>query len=408
MKILHTSDWHLNERLGRIERRTDIAERLIEISGYLDQYKVDVMVVSGDLFANITRMEAVRDAVGDVGHAFKRFLLNGGTIVGISGNHDNEPLFNLFREMMDLVAPLDSGGEAVKPAGRMYLYEGPGYMRLKDRTDQVVQFVLLPFPTPSRYFHGQRAQYGSLEEKNRSLRNALKTTLETIQNNHIDKRLPAVMVSHIHVRGGQVHNLFHISETEDVIFEVGDIPSAWAYVACGHIHKPQKIEGMDRVCYAGSVERLDYGEAKDQKSVWLTEVLADTSRQSTPIALPLNATPLYRLLVNDPETDLAGLEERYPDAQRAIVSYTVNYKPGEHNLGAITEQIERVFPRWSDRQTHAIGSQVEPIVARHAGNLEDIPGTVRTFLASKFGSHPDKDDLLVLADKLLINEEDVE
>ena len=110
MKILHTSDWHLNERLGRIERRTDIADRLMEISGYLDQHKVDVMVVSGDLFANITRMEAVRDAVGDVGHAFKRFLLNGGTIVGISGNHDNEPLFNLFREMMDLVAPLDSGG----------------------------------------------------------------------------------------------------------------------------------------------------------------------------------------------------------------------------------------------------------------------------------------------------------
>jgi exonuclease SbcD len=408
MRILHTSDWHLNERLGRIERQTDIAARLFEIAGYLEQHKVDVMVVSGDLFANITRMDAVRDAVGDVSQAFKPFLLTGGTIVGISGNHDNEALFSLFREMMDLVAPIDTKGDVVKPSGRMYLYEGPGYIRLKDRQGQVVQFVLLPFPTPSRYLRGQRAQYGSLEEKNRGLRNALITTLDSIQNSHVDKHLPAVLVSHIHIRGSRVHNLYHISETEDVIFEVGDIPSAWSYVACGHIHNPQKIEGMDRVCYAGSVERLDFGEANDQKSVWLTEISPNPSKLTSPVALPLNATPLYRVVINDPETDLSGLAERYPDAQRAIVSYTVNYKPGEHNLGAITEQIERLFPRWSERRTNAIGSQSEAIVTRHTGNLEDVPATVRNFLATRFENHPDKDDLLVLADKLLINEEDVE
>lgn len=408
MKILHTSDWHLNERLGRIERRTDIADRLMEIAGYLDQHKVDVMVVSGDLFANITRMDAVRDAVGDVSRAFKPFLLNGGTMVGISGNHDNESLFNLFREMMDLVAPIDSGGEAIKPAGRMYLYEGPGTMRLQDRTGQVVQFVLLPFPTPSRYLNGPRGQFSSLEEKNRSLRNALKETLEYIQANRVDKRLPAVLVSHIHVRGSRVHNLYHISETEDVIFEVGDLPSAWAYVACGHIHNPQKIEGMDRVCYAGSVERLDFGEAGDQKSVWLTEVTSDASRQTPPQQLPLDATPLYRIVVNDPEKDLSGLEERYPNPHRAIVSYTVNYKPGEHNLSAITEQIERVFPRWCERQTHALGSQVDTVVAHQSGSHEDVPGTVRGFLSAKFEGHPDRDDLLALTEKLLINEEDVE
>jgi len=408
MKLLHTSDWHLNERLGRIERQTDIADRLMEIAGYLDQHKVDVMVVSGDLFANITRMDAVRNAVADVSRAFKPFLLSGGTIVGISGNHDNEALFNLFREMMDLVAPIETKGEAVKPAGRMYLYEGPGYIRLKDRKDNVVQFVLLPFPTPSRYLHGQHAQYGSLEEKNRALRNALKNTLDSIQNDYVDKRLPAVLVSHIHIRGSKVHNLYHIAETEDVIFEVGDIPSAWSYVACGHIHNPQKIEGMDRVCYAGSVERLDFGEENDNKTVWLVDILPGTSELPAPVALPLNATPLYRIVVNNPETDLVGLEERYPDAQRAIVSYTINYKPGEHNLGAITEEIERVFPHWCERQTHAIGSQVEAVVIQHKGNLEDIPETVRNFLTSKFESHPDKDDLLVLADKLLINEEDVE
>jgi exonuclease SbcD len=335
-------------------------------------------------------------------------LLRGGTIVGISGNHDSEALFNLFREMMDLVAPIDTEGNEVKPTGRMYLYEGPGYMRLKNKQDEVVQFVLLPFPTPARYLRGQSSQYGTLEEKNRGLRNAVLSTLDSLQRNYVDKRLPAVMVSHIHIRGSRVHNLYHITETEDVVFEVGDLPSAWSYVACGHIHNPQKIEGMDRVCYAGSVERLDFGEADEKKSVWLTEVSPGIANVDSPIALPLNATPLYRIVINDPEIDLAGLEERYPDAQRAILSYTVNYKPGEHNVNAIAEKLEHLFPRWSDRRINPIGGQIEAIVGGHSGNFKDVPSTVRSFLKTRLESHPDKNDLFVLADKLLIDEEDTE
>jgi exonuclease SbcD len=165
---------------------------------------------------------------------------------------------------------------------------------------------------------------------------------------------------------------------------------------------------MDRARYAGSIERLDFGEAGDDKVVWLAEVLADLSKQAPPEPLALNATPLYRIVVNDPETDLVGLEERFPDAQRAIVNYTVNYKPGEHNLEAITKKIERFFPRWSDRRINAIGSQVEAVISKHTGNFENVPETVRNFLTNKFGNHPDRDDLLLLADKLLINEDDKE
>ncbi len=51
MRILHTSDWHLNDRLYWIDRQPDIKNRLQELAGYLQEHAVDVMVVAGDLFS---------------------------------------------------------------------------------------------------------------------------------------------------------------------------------------------------------------------------------------------------------------------------------------------------------------------------------------------------------------------
>ena len=108
MRILHTADWHLNERLGRIERQTDIVARLKEIAGYLDEHRVDVMVVAGDVFSRFTRLEEVRDALKDVQATFKPFLARGGTIVALSGNHDHEALFTLLWAALDLASPAEA------------------------------------------------------------------------------------------------------------------------------------------------------------------------------------------------------------------------------------------------------------------------------------------------------------
>jgi len=49
-----------------------------------------------------------------------------------------------------------------------------------------------------------------------------------------------------------------------------------SYVALGHIHKPQDLnEGQQPpVVYAGSIERVDFGEAQDEKSFVIVQVEA--------------------------------------------------------------------------------------------------------------------------------------
>ena len=63
MKILHTSEWHLNNVLGgRCPRNKDLQRALLQIRQYLDEHAVDIMIVSGDLFRERSRPEHYRRA----------------------------------------------------------------------------------------------------------------------------------------------------------------------------------------------------------------------------------------------------------------------------------------------------------------------------------------------------------
>lgn len=167
--------------------------------------------------------------------------------------------------------------------------------------------------------------------------------IDRLKEKTIDPRLPSVLVGHAYIRGSELHNLYKISEREDVIFEPGDIPSNWSYAAFGHIHKPQALAGTTHIRYSGSIERLDYGEHKDNKSVVLVEI-ASGGRTQDPICLPLNATPIYRIEISDPQTQLPRLKEQYPDFQRALAAFKLIYKPGTYNRDAVRRELETIFP----------------------------------------------------------------
>jgi DNA repair protein SbcD/Mre11 len=400
MRILLTADWHLNDRLGRVERQPDIVARLEEIAGYLDQHEVDVLLVAGDLLSKYSLAGNLRTALGDVNRVFKPYLLRGGTIVIISGNHDHEATFAMLRTALDLASPIDPGSRDPMPRGRLYLVGQPALLLLESRRGQRVQFALLPYPTQARYLFDENTRYGSLEERNRRLAQALVRTLGRIRTEHIDPHLPSVLTAHIHVRGSQVHNLYYLSEAEDVVFDPSDIPTSWAYVALGHIHKPQALAGAPHVRYAGSVERLDYAERDEAKSCVLVEVGA-AGRVGGSALLPLDATPIYRVEITDPAAEIPHLRDRYPDRKRALVDYRLVWTPGEHNLDEIRRELEMIFPRCYQHAIRAAGADTAQMGDGEGASLHDVGGTTRSYLEERLTGHPDRDALLALAGRYL-------
>jgi exonuclease SbcD len=267
-----------------------------------------------------------------------------------------------------------------------------------------VQFVLLPYPIAARYLKGEAAHFSSLDEKNQLLHQALLADLEHIKQQYVDPALPSVLAAHIHLRGSQVHSLYRISEREDVIFDPSDIPANWAYVALGHIHKPQALPGAPHVRYAGSIERLDFAERDDEKGAVLVEV-GPGGRVGEPLVLPLDATPIYEVVVHDPEAEISSLAERYSDPTRAIVKYQLHYRPGEDNRDACVQEIEAVFPRWYNRLFVPEGSDLSTVAEVADSAKRDVPGTVLDFLKQRLTDHPDRNDLLALAQRYLAAQE---
>src|SRR5437773_4309646 len=125
MRILHTADWHLGDRMGRIDRTDDLRRAVERVAAYCEQEKVDLLLVAGDLFSELSRPDSLRESIEHVQATFEPFLLGGGTILALTGNHDNENFCQTLRLVMTLAAPAVSRSGEVCPAGRLYLATNP-------------------------------------------------------------------------------------------------------------------------------------------------------------------------------------------------------------------------------------------------------------------------------------------
>jgi hypothetical protein len=92
--------------------------------------------VAGDLFSELSRPDELRASVEHLAEVFQPFLLDGGTIVALTGNHDNE---NFCRTMGRSCARGSGNGPLsarVLPAVSTWLQ--PTFFRLTDREGQEV------------------------------------------------------------------------------------------------------------------------------------------------------------------------------------------------------------------------------------------------------------------------------
>jgi exonuclease SbcD len=405
MKILHTADWHLGDRMGRIDRTADLRRAVERVAALCEQEDVEVLLMAGDLFSELSRPDGLRDTIAHLNDVFTPFLRNGGTFVAITGNHDNEVFCQTLRHAMALAAPVAGSGPAA--GRRLYLAAEPTLLRLQDRAGQQVQFILMPYPTPPRYLDEPGQNYLSLEDKNRALQAAYTKRLQHLQGSkQYEAALPTVLSAHIHVQGTRLPSLFRMSERESIIFSGSDVPPDLAYVALGHIHQQQCPIGLPHVRYSGSIERLDLGERLDNKGVILLEIGAD-GLHGEPQTLPLPATPMYDLDIVNPQEELPRLRERFPDHEQALVRYRLVWTAGVDDREAILRELDQIFPHWYDREVREANA-LGPTLANPETALgqRGFAETVRDYLETELMNHPEaeRQGVLQLVEMLLEEE----
>lgn len=411
MRILHTADWHLGDRLGRIDRTDDLRRAVERVGDYCVRERVDVLLVAGDLFSELARPDGLRETIEHWQQVFRPFLTSGGTVLTLTGNHDNENFCQTLTRAMDLAAPMADAPGEVLPPGRLYLATDPTLLRLRDRHHgNAVQFLLMPYPTPTRYLRDLPNQkYASPEEKNARLMTAFLEVLRRMQRHErFNRSLPSVLAAHINVRGAAMGNtLFRMTEEEDVLFEATEFKDEFAYVALGHVHRPQAIGGLTNVRYCGSIERMDLGESGDHKGVIVFD-LGPTGLQGEPRTLPLESTPVYEIDIRQPATDLPLLKERYAEAQYDLVNLHITYTAGTDSLEDVLRELDAIFPRWYARdwkESSTLGAALQ-VHADDTVRNKSFAATVRDYVRSELVSHTDaeREEILARLETLLREE----
>lgn len=251
MRLMHLSDLHLGKSIMEESLIDDQRYILNEIIEIVDNKKVDVVLIAGDVYDKaIPSVEAVRLFSDFLSRLYKMNI----KVFVIAGNHDSKDRLSFGNELF-----VDNG---------IYI-EGVfnGSLRsveLEDDNGKILIYML-PFIKP----YDVKRFYSDVEIN--SYNDAVKVIIDNIK---IDKNIRNVIMVHQFVTANGV-------EFDDSVVEalsLGGIDNVdvslfddFDYVAMGHIHRGQRLL-KDNVRYAGSPLKYSFSEVNHKKSVPIIDI----------------------------------------------------------------------------------------------------------------------------------------
>ncbi|WMN20387.1 exonuclease SbcCD subunit D C-terminal domain-containing protein [Pseudomonas piscis] len=316
MRLFHTSDWHLGQNLHGQERDFEHACFLEWLLRQLKHEQPDALLIAGDIFDTVNPPVKAQERLYD-------FIVSaheqqpGLSIVMIAGNHDSgsrielpAPLMRRLRaHALGRVLWLDDGQ---LDAGRLLL-------PLTDASGKIAAWCLaLPFLRPAEVT-GRHLGEDYLK--------GIAQVHEWLIAAAEERRQPGqalIAVSHAHMAGGSVSE---DSERSLVIGNAEALPASLfgpqiSYVALGHLHKPQKVNGEERIRYSGSPIPLSFSEIDYKHQILDIRLDGEQLLSVEPRLIPravnlqrLGPAPLGEILAQLgalPDIDLLAEEQRQP------------------------------------------------------------------------------------------------
>jgi exonuclease SbcD len=291
MKIVHTSDWHIGRRWKGIQRLDELETVLDHLAAFIEEQSIDLVLHTGDVFES-------RNPPAEAEQLVNRFLVRvgraGAQMLVIAGNHD-DPLRLDARSLLTELVNVQILGRP-RPASR------GGTRILQTRSGETAVVAALPFASPGAWVSAL-----DLVGEEASARSKYARMFElAVQDLCAGFRKDAVnlLMAHTHIEGavfGESERRVHIGE--DWAASPKALPSKASYIALGHIHRPQRIDGPAPAYYAGSLLQMDFGEAGEEKTFIV--VTASPGKRATVEPIPYEGgRPLVDL-----RASLAELEE---------------------------------------------------------------------------------------------------
>lgn len=268
VKIAHLADTHIGmENYGRINPETGLNQRMHDFLASLDQAidgaiasQVDVVVFAGDIYKT-------RDPTPTHQREFARriFRLSSAGIhtVIVAGNHDI-PMSTGRATSVDIFSALEVPSVTIARRTTTCVVETQA---------GAVQILAFPWSVRSAVLAQPEFKNHTIAELNQAMIDLNRAKLRT-EAEALDPDLPAVVVGHTHVFGARIGAERLLTMGTDPMYDLAtfDLPGI-DFFALGHIHKHQVLRRTDGpVVYAGSIDRVDFGEENEDKGWVYVEI----------------------------------------------------------------------------------------------------------------------------------------
>ena len=285
MRILHTSDWHLGQNFMNHSREREHAVLIDWVLEQVEAHAVDAVLIAGDIFDTGTPPSYARALYYRlIAQLHQRKV----ALLLLGGNHDS---VSVLSESLPLLHHLNTTVIAATGDAAQHVITLP----LRGSTQPGCIVCALPFIRPRDVLSSQAGQ--SAEDKQRNLQSAIQDTYAQVfaaaqalqaqlQAAH-GTRVPIVATGHLTTVGASSNESvreIYVGALE--AFPTSAFPPA-DYIALGHIHKPQKVGGLEHIRYCGSPLALGFDEAKQSKEVLLVDLNAHGLQTITPLATPV-------------------------------------------------------------------------------------------------------------------------
>ena len=336
MKILHTADWHIGQRLHE-RQRTDEHKAFLEwLLNTIQEHQIELLLVSGDIFD--TSLPSAESTNLYYRFLYRLFDETDAYTVITAGNHDSPRHLEAPREFLKM--------------GRIHV------VGLANEADECV-FALppdnprvavaaVPYLSESDLRHLSYETEADRSERYREWFKAFYADCVAA----MPVELPKILMGHLFVQGGKISDSErNVQIGGATATHVGDFPENVSYVALGHLHRPQTIGGTDYpIRYSGSPIPMRFNETGYRKKVYLLELSDDgTLIQNKEIEIPI-----FKELCTIEGDEVSVLSEAMTeDWNRKYIQ--VKLKLGTPRVG-ISDEIRKAF---SDRGGDVLSVEVE-------------------------------------------------
>jgi exonuclease SbcD len=275
MRFLHTADWHVGRMIRGRSRADEHVAVLAEIATIAREQDVDAVLVVGDLFDTAA---PTPEAERIVYRALLDLADTGATVIVLAGNHDSD-------RRLQAVEPLLERGKVITRPVFAKPDEG-GVVEVVSRDGKErAKVACLPFLSQRYVVRAADLMEQEASDSTQQYAARVKLLLGALTAGFGGDTVN-VVAAHCMVDGATVAGS---ERTAHTIFEYAvpslAFPSSAHYVALGHLHRQQAVNGPCPIRYCGSPLALDFGEVGDTKGVLVVDAHVGAPADVTAVPL---------------------------------------------------------------------------------------------------------------------------